>query len=175
MIYDMRVILVSLLFPFVFLSLNASAQEGAVQLKVINIKLEGKELLFNVQVVNNSGALIKIYKPGISDICNSLLRIKFVSLNEESRIHFVNPCTEVVDLDTIILKDENSIFLDSGEYLGKVFPFSVEDISPFLKEGSYKVQIELNYSNAEFEGETDNLFKSKLISQSTFIFSYERH
>lgn len=144
-------------------TLSVNAQD--VKLKISNIAFDMKKNNFDLylEIYGNKERGVKIYKPQIEDICTSLVRIKFIS-QVNKNIGIVYPCQEVIDLESILINNENAIFLDIGEYFGVIMSFSCEEISPYLVEEIYDVQVELNYTLTQFIGDTQNLFKGDLKS-----------
>lgn len=124
-------------------------------------------------IKNNSEKDIVLYKPTTDDLCSSLLKIKFKSIENEDNEYHVFPCKEIIDVESIYVDSNNLIHLNPNNHYKDFISFSTIDISPFLIEGKYECQIQINYSLFEFEGRTEQLYKKDLIS-SIFKLKYKK-
>lgn len=143
---------------------NLLAQEGRLKIDELNFDSKLQIFHISIEIYNDTKSAIRIYKPQMEDICTGLVKIKFIAQTEKHEEFTVFPCLEIIDLESLLVTEENSVFLDNDEYFGKTLSFFCKDTSPFISRGRYDVQVELLYSSINFEGKIDSLFTNDLVS-----------
>ncbi len=156
-----RYITTVILLIFTFI---AFAQEKKVDVVIKGFFIYHDSLSFYIEIENVSNQVITIYKPETEDICRNILKIRFIDL-DNSVVSVLFPCRYIIDLDRIILDCHNSVYLNHNERFGKKFNFSATKISPFLVKGkSYKISVELNLKEVNFETDLKNIYKDDIKS-----------
>lgn len=163
--YFMKKTLILIILSFLFLNVKAEIR--------LNIQLLSEtDTSFNVLIkatnISETDSFL-FYQFDKESLCGAILNIDFINAKTE-KIHEYFPCEWIYDIDRIILGKENSILLLPNESFEKEFILNLEDISPFLENDIYIIEVSINYENGNFESEMDyDIFKGYSKSNSIEI------
>lgn len=146
------------------LSFNMLAQKSELYLLIRDLDLSRDSLGFSLEINNISDQSWTIYKPDSKDICNSILKLRFIS-KDEFHEHEIFPCEYIIDLNSIMLNCTNSINLNPNDIFIQKFKFGINQITPYLEKNfNYSFFVELNLGDILFESDLKNIFKKNLKS-----------
>ncbi len=159
------VLLLTLTFSFF-----AFSQGRTIDIALRDVSCFSDSISLKLVIKNISSEPYTIYKPGVCDICSSILKIKLIdTLNNCT--YEIFPCSSIIDLNEVVINCLNSIYLEPNDIFIRTFKFDVNDISPHLRRNKcYKVFWELNLSSVKFEPDTKNLLKDDFKSNRIDLF-----
>jgi len=150
-------------------SLSESNAQSGINLCIERIHTTTDSLFVQFSLTNTGKQLVRLYKPERHDICYGIVRliVKDIDNNE----YQLMPCSEIIDIDAIVLNCKNSLYLSEGEKFIKTFDFSLKDATPFMpKEVDLNLLMEINLKDVFFDGKTDDLVKCNFTSIKDFKF-----
>jgi hypothetical protein len=168
-----KIIMVSLSLITWFSAFSQKESTNSLDLSIDNFNMYHDSCVLNIQVVNKSQDTILFYRPRLEDICSSILRIYAISKTHTNKYYYLYPCEATIDLESIYIDQNNSIFLLEEQCFYFKLSFKLEDFSPHLALDSYLLYFELNYSIANLKSKHKNLFKSDIIAKS-YCFEYNK-
>ena len=152
----------------VICSLQAYTQ-SKLYLSLENVCTTSDSIFVQFSLTNTDKKKVKIFKPESQDICYGIVRVLIEDTN--ARKYQMMPCSEIIDLDAIVLSSGNSLYLSRCEKYVGVFKFSIKDATPFMPKGvNLRLTMEINLKDVNFEGENRDLVIGDFRSKNESIF-----
>ena len=156
------------LFLLIICTLKVSAQSN-IELSIENLRTNTDSLFVQFSFANTGEKIIKFYMPESQDICYGIVRILIKDI--QGAKYQIMPCSEIIDLDAIILSCKNSLYLAPDEKVVKKYKFSLKDVAPFLPKGEeLEAVMEINLKDVSFEGDICELIKCNFKSKNKIKF-----
>lgn len=156
------------LFLLIICTLKVSAQSN-IELSIENLRTNTDSLFVQFSFANTGEKIIKLYMPESQDICYGIVRILIKDI--QGAKYQIMPCSEIIDLDAIILSCKNSLYLAPDEKVVEKIKFSLKDVAPFLPKGEeLEAVMEINLKDVSFEGDICELIKCNFKSKNKIKF-----
>lgn len=162
------------LYHFALLYLFSFTCYAQVKLE-LELLSESKDAI-NIRLTSTNTSSIDtllFYKPTAESFCATVISIDFrqTGTNKE---HAYYPCTEILDLDHILLHKSNSILIPPTD--AYVFEISLKkkEISPYLIKGEYSMQASLYYGYGNFKSVLEpkySIYRGTTTSNEVLIYN----
>jgi len=93
------------------------------------------------------------YTPTEESFCVTVISIDLIEVGTNKE-HSYFPCTEIADLDHILLNKTNSVLIPPSDSFSFDLSLDKKRISPHLKKGRYRMKASLYYGYGNFKLES---------------------
>lgn len=157
-----------LLVFLVCTSFVSFSQNNAVRMIIKNVIIHTDTIVIAVEIKNDSTVGLTISKPDLDFVCCNISRIYFEDVLNGEKFE-CSPCTDITDLEAIILNYKNSIYLEPQESLITHLKIGKDD-TRFLRLGRhYNMYMYYDLHDVNIESDLNFLYKGRIDSNKYLI------